>query len=77
MPHERGLKPVPPSQFFLNPRADPKTRFCRPLVNRQLQPTPIKGLRQLVDTKALNYRTQRQPDCLAQPQVANISVPPH
>ena len=30
MPHERGLPPVPPSDFFCIVNADPKTRFCRP-----------------------------------------------
>ena len=40
MPHERGLMPVPPPEIFCNPLADPKTRFCRPLANRQLQAQP-------------------------------------
>jgi hypothetical protein len=30
IPHERGLMPVPPSDFFCKPVADPKARFCCP-----------------------------------------------
>src|ERR1700677_632119 len=36
--------------------ADPKTRFCRSLANRQPGAPPYS--RQLVDTKALNHRTR-------------------
>ncbi len=40
MPHERGLMPVPPSEFLLPCFADPKVRFCRA---RQLLAQPING----------------------------------
>jgi hypothetical protein len=41
MPHERGLSPVPPSEFFCAALADPKARFCRSLASHsQCQRTP-------------------------------------
>jgi hypothetical protein len=55
MPHERGSMPVPPSGFSITALADPKTRFCRSLANRQLAPTLS---RYLVDTKQLIRKTQ-------------------
>jgi hypothetical protein len=33
MPHERGLTPVLPSEFFSPLFADPKIRFCRSLAS--------------------------------------------
>ncbi len=41
MPHERGLSPVPPSEFSAIALADRKTRFCRELPVARASSTAI------------------------------------
>jgi hypothetical protein len=53
LPHERGLLPVPPSEFCCNALADPKARFCRSLASHL--PTVKENPSYPFDPKALNY----------------------
>jgi hypothetical protein len=57
LPHERGLLPVPPSEFCCNALADPKARFCRSPASHSStrQRNPRLPPRQTADPEALNY----------------------
>jgi len=56
MPRERGIKPVPKSEFLLTALSPiPKSPLLLPASHRQLAPTLS---RQLVDFQLLNFNTR-------------------
>ena len=73
MPHERGLLPVPPSEFSCTTIADPKARFCcSPPASRH----PSTGDPHIPLTLGhLNIALLFDPECLAQLWKSNRCVP--
>jgi len=75
MPHERGLLPVPPTEFSHPDIADPKARFCRSLATSQQNPRLTPG--NPLTLRHLTTARYPPPECLALPWLTDACVPLH